>query len=166
MKSLSSLKYLAVFCALAILAGLAACSEDPDNPKYTSRPPTFSGVEVNSLDGDSTLRAGKEIVVTALQDVKGKLLYKAEYKWGLKRGAATHRYIKEVVYDLNPVNPSDTVVFTTPGTYTMTLNAKYHISGNYDNINGTDVWEDGSVKYSTPSWMYYLVDIEKKITVQ
>lgn len=166
MKSLSSLKYLAVFCALAILAGLAACSEDPDNPKYTSRPPAFSGVEVNSLDGDSTLRAGKEIVVTALQGVKGKLLYKAEYKWGLKRGAATHRYIKEVVYDLNPVNPSDTVVFTTPGIYVVTLNAKYHISGNYDNINGTDVWEDGSVKYSTPSWMYYLVDIEKKITVQ
>ena len=64
MKSLSSLKYLAVFCALAILVGLAACSEDPDNPKYTSRPPVFSGVEVNSLDGDSTLRAGKELVVT------------------------------------------------------------------------------------------------------
>lgn len=166
MKPLLSFKYLAVFSALAILAGLAACSEDQDNPKYTSRPPAFSGVEVKSLDGDSTLRAGEEIVVTAVQGAKGKLLYKAEYKWGLKKGEASHRYTKEVVYDLNPVNPSDTVVFTTPGTYTMTLNAKYHISGNYDNINGTDVWEDGSVKYSTPSWLYYLVDIEKKITVQ
>lgn len=166
MKSLSSLKYLAVFCALAILVGLAACSEDPDNPKYTSRPPVFSGVEVNSLDGDSTLRAGKELVVTAIQSTKGKLIYKAEYKWGNKKGEARHQYNKEVIYDLDPVNPSDTVVFTTPGTYTMTLNAKYHISGNYENINGTEVWEDGSVKYSTPSWMYYLVDIEKKITVQ
>lgn len=166
MRYLQSLKYASLCSAFLVLMGIASCTEDHDNPKYTSRPPSFSHVEVKSLDGDSVLRAGKKLVVTAIQSTKGKLIYKAEYKWGNKKGEARHQYTKEVIYDLDPVNPSDTVVFTTPGTYTMTLNAKYHISGNYENINGKEVWEDGSVNYSTPSWMYYLVDIEKKIRVQ
>ena len=166
MKSLLALKHLSVYTALTLIIGLVACTEDHDAPKYTSRPPLFSHVEAMSLDGDSILRAGKEIVITAVQSQKGKLLYKATYKWGQKKGDASHKYTKEVIYDNNPVNPTDTVVFASPGTYTLTMNAKYHISGNYQLINSTDVWADGSVTYTTPTWQYYLVDIEKKITVQ
>ena len=166
MRYLQSLKYASLYSAILILLGIASCTEDHDDPKYTSLPPTFSHVEVKSLDGDSVLRVGKEIVVTAVQSKKGKLLYKAEYKWGQNKGNATHKYTKEVIYDNNPVNPTDTIIFSAPGNYTLSLNAKYHISGNYQLINRKEVWEDGSVKYSTPTWLYYLVDIEKIIRVQ
>lgn len=156
---------LNICCVMLLLVTCLSCSEDSDNPKYTSLPPQFSHVETNNLDGDSTLRVGERIIFTAVQSKKGKLLYKATYNWGNKKGDATHSFTENVIYDNNPANPTDTVVFAHPGTYTITLNAKYHISGNYDNINSTEMWEDGRVTYSTPSWQYYMVDIEKKVVV-
>jgi len=146
----------------------ASCSEDWDDPKYQSRSPMFSALMLENLDetADGTFRTGAPIVATAVQSRTGSLLYKADYTWTSSAQDATHKFRNSVVYDYENGNPTDTVTFATPGTYTLTLKARYHVSGNAEVLSGSLENPDGSrVSYSTPSWMYYDVTVERRNVV-
>lgn len=153
-------------CILLLsLLGLAACSEHDDDPKYRSLPPEFSGVTVTALDG-GTPKAGEKIVVTAVQKKPGRLIYKAKYEWSGSDESMTHAARKEVVYDKENTNPTDTIVVSTPGSYKITLNARYYTSGGYEHINKTTEWEGGKAVYATPSFQYYTVQVEQRFQVK
>ena len=153
-------------CILLLsLLGLAACSEHDDDPKYRSLPPEFSGVTITALDGGE-LKAGKKLVVTAVQQKPGRLIYKAKYEWSGSDESMTHAARKEVVYDKENTNPTDTIVVSTPGSYKITLNARYYTSGGYEHINKTTEWEGGKAVYATPSFQYYTVQVEQRFQVK
>lgn len=158
---------LAAIGLATALITLTACSEDENNPKYTSLPPEFNGVELTPLAGDGTIRAGEPFVATAIQEKKGKLLYGATYTWSTTpEDGVAHSYQGKVVYDNDSSNPTDTIVIATPGIYTLRLNARYNISGSYRIVSKVNEWEDGSATYSTPSFQFYVVDVKHKIRVR
>ena len=116
----------------ALCISLASCSNDDD--KYQSRPPELSEITIQSLEEGTptTLRAGDRFVATAVQTSKGHLLYKAEYTWTISPTEGVDYSQKNkstVVYDRESDNPTDTIVINTPGEYNITLNARYHASG-------------------------------------
>ena len=102
---------------------LVSCSDHTDDEKYQSLPPFFSDMTFRSLHGHSTLSAGDSVVVTAVQSRLGRLLYYATYSWGTAydTDSVTHAYRSGVVYDNDPADPVDTIVFHRSGTYTVTL---------------------------------------------
>lgn len=146
---------------------LAACSEDWDSPEYQSRSPMFSAMTLKNLEGedDGVWRAGVPIVATAVQSRTGSLLYKAVYEWTCSSEDVTHKYRSTVVYDNENDNPTDTLTFAQPGSYRLTFRGRYHISGNAEMLNGSEAIPDGTVTYSTPSWMYYDVTVERSVRV-
>jgi len=113
---------------VAALLSLAACSDDD----YDSVPPTFSAMTFENLSGASDdLRVGDRIVATAVQRKKGERLYGSSYSWSVEpaEGVATQRAYGGGVYDDDPRNPSDTIVFASAGSYKITLTAEYKPSG-------------------------------------
>lgn len=159
-------KYALWGCAFMIVWTLAACSEDENNPKYQSLPPEFSGVTLTGMDGDETLKVNTPILVTAQQSQKGKLIYKAQYTWSCVPDSASHHYTASVVYDLQNQHPTDTIVVHKAGTYTIRMHAQYHISGSYALIHKTIEWDQGKAVYTTPSPLFYIVDVEQKFNVK
>ena len=111
--------------------------------------------------------AGEKFVATVEQAQKGHLLYKADYAWSDGRDEGIHKpTFTTLVYDSEPINPTDTIIFTNPGVHQVKLVAKYHISGNADpSVVRTDEIPGGKVQYQLPSWMYYLVTVTKNVRV-
>lgn len=152
------------FVSLFVLSGLFSCSEDD----YTAFSPEFSDMTFATLDGETEeFHVGDKIVATAVQSRIGKYLYKATYEWKSTPETAEHRPKKGAVYDNDPVNPTDTITFTAPATYTLTFKGRYNISSSeYETRNYSVRIPEGKITYSTPSWMYFDVMIEKKIVVK
>lgn len=153
--------------SLALLLSLPAvisCSEDD----YTAYSPEFSDMTFATLDGKTeNFRVGDKIVATAVQSRIGKYLYKASYEWSSSPATAEHKPKKSAIYDNEPVNPTDTIVFTAPATYTLLFKGRYNISSSeFEPHNFTVRIPDGKITYSSPSWMYFDVTIEKKIVVR
>lgn len=153
-------------CTLALSLALVACSDDSDNAKYRSLPPEISDMTFKTLDGSDQLRAGTPIVATIEQKRNGRLLNRTDYQWTGNSNNITHKFSKEVIYDLQPQNPTDTLVFETPGTYKLTFSGHYRTSGNAVSTNGSADIPDGKVTYSTPTFQYFNVTVEKTIRVQ
>lgn len=164
--------YIACLCTLAFGLFTTSCDDNTDDPKYRSLPPTFSDMDFKNIEGNAEeLKAGDKIVATGVQQKYGRLLNKTTYNWKVdtiqanKPVSANHSFKKEVVYDNNSVNPTDTIVFNYPGTYNVTFDAKYSISAQYQPINTVESIERGSIKYST-SPLSYFVKIQKRITIK
>lgn len=159
-----------LFAAFLLVCNVfTACSEDENNPKYASLPPEIVGVEVQPLSNpDGQVKAGEPFVVRAIQQKKGHLLYKAHYQWQTAptEEGVDHNYTKEVVYDNQPADPTDTIVIAHPGLYTIKLNATYYMSGSYQIINKTNEWEGGKATHSTASSWQYKIDLEHKVLVK
>ena len=155
---------------------LSSCSNDSNDSKYRSEPPTFSGLTLQSLtSGNNTIKAGEKFIITANQQTKGRLLNKSTYSWSISPNneGNTQKYDNLVIYDNNSVNPTDTVVINTPGTYTITFTASYNASGNttvWSSSKGasfSEYWNDGHVTYDVRGLYGFKVTIEKKnVTIE
>ncbi len=154
MKSAKSNLIAACSVVLAFSA-VWGCSDHNDDEKYRSQPPEISDMTVTGLDGSSTLRTGDKLLATVVQSTKGRLLYRATYEWSSSPsdGVSLSPNKKGVVYDNENDNPTDTIVFSTPGTYTITFSGTYNISGGYEHHNKTVDIENGTIVYSTPNWL-------------
>ena len=165
-------RYISALLMAACLFSLnvfTACSEDENNPKYASLPPEIVGVEVQPLNNpDGQVKAGEPFVVRAIQQKKGRLLYKAIYKWQTAptEDGVAHKYTQQVVYDNQPADPTDTLVIDNPGMYTIKMNATYYMSGSYQIINKINEWQGGQATYSTASSLQYKIDLEHKVQVK
>ena len=161
-------KALSVFlCTLALGLFATSCDDNADDPKYRSLPPTFADMEFKMLeDGSTDLKAGEKIVATGIQQKKGRLLFKAKYNWKAEPVDASHKFRKEVIYDKESFNPTDTLIFEKPGVYHMTFKGQYYASGQAQVVSNIVDIEHGKITYETPSFQYFNVIIEKRITVK
>lgn len=93
-KTTSSRLFPLLFIGMTL--AFASCSEDSNDPKYTSRCPRFSDVTCRSLSGGTVLQAGQPIVVTAVQRSQGKLLNGTTYEWSCEiNDSTTHKKNKD-----------------------------------------------------------------------
>ena len=159
--------YIACLCTLALGLFATSCDDHADDPKYRSLPPTFADMDLKMLeDGSTTLRAGEKILATCVQTKPGRLINKATYKWSAKPVDAAHSFKKEVIYDLQNFNPTDTLVFEKPGTYTLAFTGQYHTSGQSQIVSNIVDIDKGKITYETPTFLYYKVTVEKRFTVK
>lgn len=150
----------------SLALGLVSCERDDD--KYISTCPVIHDMTFKSVVTETDrIVAGEKFVATVEQAQKGHLLYKADYAWSDGRDEGIHKpTFTTLVYDSEPINPTDTIIFTNPGVHQVKLVAKYHISGNADpSVVRTDEIPGGKVQYQLPSWMYYLVTVTKNVRV-
>lgn len=155
--------------------GMAGCSEDSGNEKYRSEPPMFSDMTVKSLStGESEVHVGDMFVVTAEQKKLGRLLNSTTYTWSISPSEnISQKYQQSAIYDQERQNPTDTLIASQAGEYTVTFQARYNASGN------TSVWSsrygysfsenfadgNGKATYTTGGLLYFAVTAEKKIEV-
>lgn len=150
---------------IGMTLAFASCSEDSNDPKYTSRCPRFSDVTCHSLSGGAVLQAGQPIVVTAVQRSQGKLLNGTTYEWSCEiNDSTTHKKKQGLIYDYDKSDPRDTLIINEPGEYTICLEATYKISGLYDGSVGTEKFSGGEVSYTT-SPFNYRANLKKKFRV-
>lgn len=145
------------------LATLSGCSED----EYISRSPRFSDVTFENIDGSSTIYAGDRIVATAVQGTKGKYLNGTTYAWSVSPSDdVQQKYKTGCIYDNESENPTDTIVFPSSGTYTITLKATYKTSAEGESVSATSTFESGSgtATYSGGLTIQH-VTLEKKVKV-
>ena len=148
---------------------LVSCSDHADDEKYQSLPPFFSDMTFRSLHGHSTLSAGDSVVVTAVQSRLGRLLYYATYSWGTAydTDSVTHAYRSVVVYDNDPADPVDTIVFHRPGTYTVTFTARYKMSGSHQLINESETFgSGGKTTVRTVSQQLYEATVQNRVVIR
>lgn len=173
------MKHPFFFIVPAAALALAACSDHSDDEKYSSIPPRFADLTLHNLSDGTTeyAYAGEKFVLTAVQSKLGKLLNRTTYEWTSTSpfSETIHAYKKALLagYDNERQNPTDTVIIKQPGTYKVTLKARYNNSGNvvaWTNKYGYGVMEEDlengtRVKYNLPAWSHYLVEVEKTIKV-
>jgi hypothetical protein len=151
----------------ALALGMVSCERDDD--KYTSTCPVIHDMTFKSVVTETDrIVAGEKFVATVEQAQRGHLLYKADYTWSDGREEGIHKpAFTSVVYDNFSNNPSDTIVFNTPGIHQVKLVAKYHISGNADaSVVKTTEISGGRVQYELPSPMCYRVTVTKNVRVE
>ncbi len=171
-----------IFLIALTATALTACSEHYDDAKYASKPPQFVEMTFQNIDNpDGGITAGSRIVVTAVQGQYGRLLNGTTYNWTAEPSDnTTHQFTKSVVYDNQPQNPTDTIVFSGAGLYDVTLSATYKSSGNNQSYSGTQQFSGGAqlsstsgvsstditkVTYATNGLLSYSVSVERKIRV-
>lgn len=153
---------------------LASCSEEGNDDKYRSEPPLLSDITISPLGGEGTeIHVGEKFTATAEQSKAGRLLNTTTYTWSSTPDGLTHKYTTKVIYDNAPANPVDTLVASSPGTYTLTFTGKYNASGN------TQVWAqkygssfteqfasgNGKATYVTGGILYFTVTATKTFMV-
>ena len=151
----------------ALALGLVSCERDDD--KYISTCPIFQDVTFTSVvSGTEKILTGEPFVATAKQAKYGHLLYKAKYVWSDGREVGVHSpAFTTVVYDNNPNNPVDTIVFYSPGVHQVKLVADYDISGYYDpSVVKTTEIAGGRIQYELLSAFKYRVTITKNVHVE
>lgn len=151
-----------------LMVGVTSCSENSDDPKYRSKLPVFADITATALDGGE-IKAGTDVVMTAVQSKAGRLLDNTTYTWSCSpfNSDVNHRYKKKVIYDVQNANPVDTLSFPHSGKYEVTFVGKYSISGQYDMYNSTEKLENGTtVTYKTLGQLHYEVTLKKWITVK
>lgn len=161
-------KYLNLLVAAVLLVLPAACSEDED--KYNSTVPEFSDMQFHPLDKASgdVIYAGEPFVATAVQSNRGRLLDRTTYSWAFndedEDTDVSHKYRKEVVYDVQSVNPTDTIILGTPGNYRLRFNGEYRVSGTGSGGGAIVSIPGGQITYYL-STLTYRVTIEKNLKV-
>lgn len=146
-------------CMACIMFG--SCSEDKDD--YESKLPVFSDITFDT----ETIIAGDYVTATAIQKKLGKLLDNTTYFWKIDDQTAnsTLQYNNAVIYPNNSTNPACKFrAPELPGTYTITFNGQYSVSGQAGNSSSMGEIAKGTVKYEyTPIKAY--VTITKKFKV-
>lgn len=131
----------------------ASCSSDDE---YKSTPPRFSDVTFMPEE----IHPGDRVTATAVQYRKGHLLDRTSYSWSIS-GTSEDLEVsnnKTVLYDNDKSNP--TCIFTapsTPGEYTLILDAKYNVSGQSGTSASSAQIPDGSVEYSSSPFNCFVV---------
>lgn len=159
--------FLSLTALTALTFAITGCSEHADDAEYRSHPPRFSNISLTPLGGETTLKVGTPIVAAAEQSSIGRLLSRATYAWSCSPSdGVDHKPSREsVIYDKETANPTDTITFTSPGTYTLTLSARYTVSGsNYENVNLTERFDGGEATYSS-SAVSYIISVKKTFRV-
>lgn len=132
-------KTFVALLALTGVMGLTACDDSDD---FTTRPPRFNAFSITKLKAatgavdDGVFRVGDVLLATLVQSEQGHLLNKVTYQWSTEP-SATHKYTQVSVYDANPESPTDTITLTQAGFHTLTLSARYSVSGNAVNMTWT-----------------------------
>jgi|GEM_PF-515058 len=161
-------KYLNLLVAAVLLVLPAACSEDDD--KYNSIVPEFSDMQFHPLDKASgnVIYAGEPFVATAVQSSRGRLLDRTTYAWALndedEEMDVPHKYRKEVVYDVQSDNPTDTIIVSRPGNYRLRFRANYRVSGTGSGGGSIISIPGGQITYYL-STLTYQVTIDKNLKV-
>lgn len=174
----------AILALLLVPWTAMSCSDESNDEKYRSEPPRFSDISIRPLEsgagpiadnGSGNLPVGQRLLVTAHQSAIGRLLYKATYEWTTSPSEdVSHRYSQKVVYDDMPVDPTDTIIVSAPGTYRINLAAKYYTSGQVTTWGAqhgtgfTDNFADGngSATYTLAGILYFTVNASKTFTVE
>ncbi len=156
-------KSLLFIGVLATSVSLTSCD---DEEQYQSHPPIFSDVTFNQ----ETIYAGEPFVATAVQSRQATLVDRTTYAWSLSQNGtsvdAEHHYKDLVIYPYASENPTDTLTIQTPGTYTLTLDASYNISGQSDGATYSNTSQDGSFSYSCSASLFvYKIKVNKRFTV-
>lgn len=149
---------------MLLLSALCSCKDED----YTAYSPEFSDIIFTTVEGNTEeFHVGDKIIATAVQSRIGKYLYKATYTWECNPNAGvSQKYPQGAIYDNEPFNPTDTLVFDRAFTYNLVFKARYHISSaEYEPHNFTVRIPNGKITYSSPSFMYFDVTIEKQIKV-
>lgn len=161
-------KYLNLLVAAVLLVLPAACSEDDD--KYNSIVPEFSDMQfhpLNEASGD-VIYAGEPFVATAVQSSRGRLLDRTTYVWAFNDEdedmGVEHNFLPEVVYDVQSVNPTDTITVSQPGNYRLRFRANYRVSGTGSGGGSIVSISGGQISYYL-STLAYQVTIEKNLRV-
>lgn len=155
----------------------ASCSDEANDEKYRSEPPTFSDLTFKTVDtGSETIHVGEKFVVTAEQKKLRRLLNTTTYSWSVtpnSNSQVSQKYVQSVIYDQETQNPTDTLVITEAGDYEITFTARYNVSGN------TTVWSskygytysesfadgNGTATYTTGGLFYFGVTATKSFSV-
>lgn len=176
---MKTLNYISL-TALASVMMLSSCSEDSNNSKYASMPPTFSDMAIQSAATGQALtqvKAGETFVAVMQQKTIGRLLNKTTYSWSIAPTVTglVHKpnLSTDVVYDQQTQNPTDTLTIDQPGDYTLTFTASYNASGNTTNwssqhgATSSEYWSDnlGRVQYDTRGLFGFSVSATRRITV-
>lgn len=166
--------------AFASIVMLSSCSEDSNNSKYASMPPTFYDMSIQSAETGQTLtqvKAGEKFVAIMQQKTVGRLLNKTAYSWGISPTVTdlVHKpnLSTDVVYDQQTQNPTDTLTIDQAGVYTLTFTASYNASGNTTNWSSqygasfSEYMPDniGRVQYNTRGLFGFSVIATKRVTV-
>ena len=183
MKVNMNMKYVPSFLLVVLFGGsalLASCSEDLNNPKYQSVPPTVADIEFKSLGADpATVRVGDKFVITVKQSAFGNLLDKTTYTWTLNRTDCFTQVSKnpqEVIYSSYEfANPTDTLVALQAGSFKVTFKGEYRTYGqtlNWSQAHGTGYTtnfsdNNGKVTYQLlgSGVTKYVVNAEKTFNV-
>ncbi len=163
------MKRMKLFAGVAALAAatlaLGACTDDD----YTSTMPAFSGMTLESLTGDGSIYVGRRAVATACQSTQGRLLNGTTYSWSISPSdSVEQKYTSGVIYDYDPSNPTDTLLFKRAGSYKLTLTAAYKPSGDvdYSRVGSTVTTSDGTtVNYRAASIYKYEIVVSKTFRV-
>lgn len=165
-------KYFLFPIALTTLA-LTACSDDDD--KYASKPPILTDIVATPLTpGATELKAGERILLKAVQRNKGRLLNATKYNWSSTSEQISHRYPATAIYDNEPIDATDTIIVSNPGSYQVSFTARYNASGDtgwWANKYGssfTEYFPDGlgRATYITGGLLYFEIIAEKKIFIK
>lgn len=148
---------------------LSSCSND----EYQSLPPTFSGMQVINEDNyGGELKAGDKIRFTGIQEKTGDLLLVTTYTWSVTPDVDVEfEPVLSVNYGVDNSNPTNIFKFKNPGTYRVTLQAKYSTAGSKGMTgNRTEEHSDEKCRISYEVFgaaiFHYLVTIDKYVTIK
>lgn len=157
-------------CVLVAITMFAASCSD-DNSDYKSVCPRFSDITLETKAGSTTLCVGDTIIATAVQSSLGRLLNGTTYTWSSSGSTDTdsvsyvsHKYTSSVLYDNDKSNPTDTIIVSKAGSYTLNLACVYKISGIYSSTGSSTSSSGFSATYAGGSTRYQ-VTLSKSFTV-
>lgn len=147
-------KKLIFASVVSVVMTMVSCKEKD----YTAYPPTWKGFQIErdgqKISNRTDIHGGDTLVVTAVQDQKGRYINSTYYKWSLtcqvytdgeggsyKDSVLTKQY--HVNYDAgNNGNPKHTFVIPTnaQGRATISFSATYNYSS-----DGLQVWDGSNV---------------------
>lgn len=149
-----------MLAGIAVLMLAASCSSDDGS--NNSSLPKFSGI---SFDVDD-VQAGVGLKATAVQSAKGKLLDLTNYTWTLTYANSDSTLkTSSVVYDKDNSDPTCSFFFPSIGSYTLTFQGSYRVSGSMGNSTVSQKTDDGTVTYVS-SALTAKVTVTKRITVR
>lgn len=160
------MRYNLILSFLLTVLSLSSCSDDRD--RFASFPPKFSAIQITDLEGNKTTpKKGIPFVATVIEKQPGKLLNKVRYHWSANRNEAwEHRFRPEEIYSPQFTQPSDTILVSESGLFTLSFTATYNVSGQARNRNLEGTLEDGTSASYIFSALKISVTLNKEIFVE
>lgn len=156
-----------------LLMFVPSCSQNSDSEDYQSLPPTFSGMQISNEDNPGgDLKTGDNIRFTGIQANTGILLLGTTYTWSITPDInVDFEPVISVNYGVNNSNPTNIFKFSSPGTYRVTLKAKYATAGSKGMTESrTENFTEDKCRISYEVFgaaiFHYLVTIDKYVTIK